>query len=152
MNIIPENSKFAQTGLIKELSKRLKKNGTTVRKTLRRKASSVEDEPRRLLARLSKHILFILNNQQPLQLKIQNLFRKYTNRTKTSSKEEEHTWSALDATSGADHGVGSDMLEQGIAGSVYVPTILPHYDTGRLETGGQELVDRRAVSYITCQT
>jgi hypothetical protein len=149
MNINPENPKFAQTGLIKELSKHLKKNGTSVRKNLRRKASSIEDEPRRLLARLSKQILFILNNQQPLQLKIQNLFRKYTSRNKGSAKEEERTWSTLEATSEKDHGVGSDMLEQGIAGSVYVPTILPHPDPVHQETG---LVDKRAICYITCQT
>jgi len=147
MNIIPEDSKLAQTRTIKQLSQilRIKKNLVALRKRIRRKASTVEDEPKRLLSSVSKQLLYVLNNHQPLQLKINELFEKYSKKKEKETKEDVGRWTTLEEVGGLDetnemmpdqdhgiglnqdHRIGSDMLDE--PGTAYVPpsTIL-HLD------------------------
>jgi len=130
MNIIPEDSKLAQTRTIRELSQilKIKKNLVALRKRIRRKASTVEDEPKRLLCSVSKQLLYILNNHQPLQLKINELFEKYSKKKEKDAKDGR--WTTLEEVGGLgnnemmeeqDHGIGlnqdhrigsDDMLDE----------------------------------------
>jgi len=143
MNIIPEDSKLAQTRTIKQLSQilRIKKNLVALRKRIRRKASTVEDEPKRLLSSVSKQLLYVLNNHQPLQLKINELFEKYSKKKEKETKEDENgRWTTLEEVetnnweegmmSEQDHGIGlnqdhrivSDMQDE--RGRAYVPSTI----------------------------
>jgi len=144
MNIIPEDSKLAQTRTIKQLSQilRIKKNLVALRKRIRRKASTVEDEPKRLLCSVSKQLLYVLNNHQPLQLKINDLFEKYSKKKDKERKEDaDGRWTTLEeveTNNWEDHGImpdqdhgiglnqdlriGSEMPEE--YSTTYVPTIL----------------------------
>jgi len=143
MNIIPEDSKLAQTRTIKQLSQilRIKKNLVALRKRIRRKASTVEDEPKRLLCSVSKQLLYVLNNHQPLQLKINELFEKYSKKKEKETKEDENgRWTTLEEVetnnweegmmSEQDHGIGlnqdhrivSDMQDE--RGRAYVPSTI----------------------------
>jgi len=119
MNIIPEDSKLAPTRTIKQLSQilRIKKNLVALRKRIRRKASTVEDEPKRLLCSVSKQLLYVLNNHQPLQLKINELFEKYSKKKEKETREDENgRWTTLEEVGGLDetdemtpeqdHGIG----------------------------------------------
>jgi len=119
MNIIPEDSKLAQTRTIKQLSQilRIKKNLVALRKRIRRKASTVEDEPKRLLCSVSKQLLYVLNNHQPLQLKINDLFEKYSKKKDKERKQDgDGRWTTLEEVeinnwedgmmSEQDHGIG----------------------------------------------
>jgi len=135
MNIAPENSTFAQTELVHHLSTLLKKNLVSIRKHFRRRASSAQEEPRRLFSSLSKHVTYILNIHHPLHSKIQVLFRRYRAKNKKTLNEEELTWRALEEAAledSADHGIGSNMTEQGYirrrSSNVYVPILLPETD------------------------
>jgi len=134
MNIIPEDSKLAPTRTIKQLSQilRIKKNLVALRKRIRRKASTVEDEPKRLLCSVSKQLLYVLNNHQPLQLKINELFEKYSKKKEKETREDANgRWTTLEEVGGLDetnemtpdqdHGIGlnqdhrigcNDMLEE----------------------------------------
>lgn len=132
MNIAPENSTFAQTQLVHHLSTLLKKNLVSIRKHFRRRASSAQEEPRRLFSSLSKHVTYILNIHHPLHSKIQGLFSKYTAKNKKPVSEEEITWKALEEAAlkdSKDHGIGSNMTEQGYirrrSSNVYVPVLFP---------------------------
>jgi len=136
MNIIPEDSRLAQRRTIKQLSSqisRIKKHLVALRKRIRRKASTVEDEvePTRLLCSVSKQLLYILNSHQPLQLKINELFEKYSKKKKKETNEDARRWTTLDEVMleetnleaglppeqdhgiglNQDHRIGSDMLE-----------------------------------------
>jgi len=152
MNIIPEDSKLAQTRTIKQLSQilRIKKNLVALRKRIRRKATTVEDEPKRLLCSVSKQLLYVLNNHQPLQLKINDLFEKYSKKKDKERKEDaDGRWTTLEeveTNNWEDHGmmpdqdhgiglnqdhtiglnqdrrIGSGMQDE--CGTAYVPTIL----------------------------
>jgi len=142
MNIIPEDSKLAQTRTIKQLSQilRIKKNLVALRKRIRRKASTVEDEPKRLLCSVSKQLLYVLNNHQPLQLKINELFEKYSKKKEKETKEDVGRWNTLEEVGGLDetnemmpeqdHGIGlnqdhrivSDMQDE--RGRAYVPSTI----------------------------
>lgn len=132
MNISPENSTFAQTKLITEISTILKKNVGSLRKQFRRRASSIEEEPKRLLSSVSKHLRYILNSHHPFQSKMTEILHRYTNLSQTSSEEEEGHWEVLDSKKeqlleeeSKDHGVGSNMTEQGMmAGNNFVPLLL----------------------------
>jgi len=119
MNIIPEDSKLAQTRTIKQLSQilRIKKNLVALRKRIRRKATTVEDEPKRLLCSVSKQLLYVLNNHQPLQLKINDLFEKYSKKKDKERKEDgDGRWTTLEEVEtnnwedgmmpDQDHGIG----------------------------------------------
>jgi len=119
MNIIPEDSKLAQTRTIKQLSQilRIKKNLVALRKRIRRKASTVEDEPKRLLCSVSKQLLYVLNNHQPLQLKINDLFEKYSKKKDKERKDDgDGRWTTLEEVEtnnwedgimpDQDHGIG----------------------------------------------
>jgi len=123
MNIIPEDSKLAQTRTIKQLSQilRIKKNLVALRKRIRRKATTVEDEPKRLLCSVSKQLLYVLNNHQPLQLKINDLFEKYSKKKDKERKEDgDGRWTTLEEVEtnnweehrimpDQDHGIGLDQ-------------------------------------------
>jgi len=143
MNIIPEDSKLAQTRTIKQLSQilRIKKNLVALRKRIRRKATTVEDEPKRLLCSVSKQLLYVLNNHQPLQLKINDLFEKYSKKKDKERKEDgDGRWRTLEEVEtnnwedgmmpdqdhgiglNQDHRIGSGMQDE--CGTAYVPTIL----------------------------
>jgi len=131
MTIIPENSTFAQTKYVTNLSTILKKNVVIIRKHFKRKASSIEEEPKRILSSASKHLMYILtSHHHPLQTKIKDLFKTYnTNRNK--SNEHENTKNVLDTKEETfteeqkDHGIGSNMTEQGMhEGNDYVPHLL----------------------------
>jgi len=114
MNIIPEDSKLAQRRTIKQLSQilRIKKNLVALRKRIRRKASTVEDEPKRLLCSVSKQLLYVLNNHQPLQLKINELFEKYSKKKEKETKEDaDGRWNTLEEVGGLDE-TNEMMLEQ----------------------------------------
>jgi len=112
MTIIPEDSKLAQTRTIKELSQilRIKKNLVALRKRIRRKTSTAEDEPKRLLCSVSKQLLYILNSHQPLQMKINELFEKYSKKKEKEKKDNEGGWTTLEETEDMsleqDHGIG----------------------------------------------
>jgi len=112
MNIIPEDSKLAQTRTIRELSQilKIKKNLVALRKRIRRKASTVEDEPKRLLCSVSKQLLYILNNHQPLQLKINELFEKYSKKKEKDAKDGR--WTTLEEVGGLDNEREDEMEEQ----------------------------------------
>ena len=94
-----------------------------------------QEEPRRLFSSLSKHVTYILNIHHPLHSKIQVLFRRYRAKNKKTLNEEELTWKALEEAAledSADHGIGSNMTEQGYirrrSSNVYVPILLPETD------------------------
>jgi len=174
MNIIPEDSKLAQTRTIKQLSQilRIKKNLVALRKRIRRKASTVEDEPKRLLSSVSKQLLYVLNNHQPLQLKINELFEKYSKKKEKETKEDVGRWNTLEEVGGLDetnemmpeqdHGIGlnqdhrivSNMLDY--PGTAYVPpsTILPMdtSSTVKNEHLKNEKFDKSINNVVHCQT
>jgi len=131
MPIISENSAFAQTKFLTDISTILKKNVVTIRKHFKGKASSLEEEPKRLLSSVSKHLMYIFNSHHPLQSKIQELFKTYNNKNKNSSNKDENTKYALDSKDeqlpedSKDHGIGSNMIEQGMNESNnFVPHLL----------------------------
>jgi len=132
MNILPQNSTFAQTKLITEISTILKKNVGSLRKQFIRKTSSIEEEPKRLLSSVSKHLHYILNSHHPFQSKVTEILQRYTNLSKNTSEDEDGNWEVLDSKKESDledeskdHGVGSNMSEQGIMEELnYVPILL----------------------------
>merc|ERR1719474_180860 len=75
-----------------------------------RKTSTTEDEPKRLLCSVSKQLLYILNSHQPLQMKINELFEKYSKKKEKEKKDNEGGWTTLDETEDMsldqDHGIG----------------------------------------------
>jgi len=131
MTIIPENSTFAQTKFVSNLSTILKKNVVTLRKHFKGKASSAEDEPKRLLSSASKNLMYIFNSHQPLQSKMKELFKTFTNKHKNSIKKDEntkhvlHSKDELSPEEEKDHGIGSNMTEQGMnEANYFVPHLL----------------------------
>lgn len=130
MTIIPENSTFAQTKYITNLSTILKKNVVIIRKHFKRKTSSIEEEPKRILSSASKHLMYILTSHHPLQTKIKDLFKTY-NKNRNKSNDHENIKNVLDTKEQTfteeqkDHGIGSNMTEQGMnEGNDYVPHLL----------------------------
>jgi len=175
MNLSPENSTFAQNKVVTEISTVLKKNVGTLRKHFRRKASSIEEEPRRLLGSISKHLAYILNSHHPLQSKLTEIFQRYTNKAKNNQNDDRgDSWEALDDSKeevvfeeSKDHGVGSNMTEQGIMpDNNYVPLLLKHYSENNdrsstsptntnksYETKNKDRkFDTHSISNIKCQT
>jgi len=171
MNITTGNSTFAQTKLITGISTILKKNVGSLRKQFRRRTSSIEEEPKRLLRKVSKQLLYILNSHHPLQSKITEIFQRYTNKSKTNSQEEGVNCEALgskkepvmDETK--DHGVGSNMTEQGMmTDNNYVPLLLNHSsaNNNRFPTSIHNRFDetnnidgkfdRNSIRNVKCQT
>lgn len=148
MNIIPEDSKLAQTRTIKQLSQilKIKTNLVALRKRIRRKASTVEDEPKRLLCSVSKQLLYVLNNHQPLQLKINELFERYSKKKEKEKKEDVGRWTTLEEVGGLDetnemmpdqdhgiglnqdHRIGSDMLDEPGTALYVPPSTILHLD------------------------
>jgi len=127
MTIIPEDSKLAQTRTIKELSQilRIKKNLVALRKRIRRKTSTAEDEPKRLLCSVSKQLLYILNSHQPLQMKINELFEKYSKKKEKERKDNEGGWTTLEETEDMimdqDHGIGFNQDHRIASNILYIP-------------------------------
>lgn len=168
MNIIPEDSKLAQTRTIKQLSQilRIKKNLVALRKRLRRKASTVEDEPKRLLSSVSKQLLYVLNNHQPLQLKINELFEKYSKKKEKEAKEDVGRWNTLEEVGGLDetnemmpeqdHGIGLNQDHRIVSDMLDVPpsTILPldTSSTVKNEHLKNEMFDKSINNVVHCQT
>ena len=100
--------------------------------------SVVQDEPKRLLCSVSKQLLYILNSHQPLQMKINELFEKYSKKKEKERKDKEGGWTTLEETEDMsldqDHGIGfnqdhriaSDILN--IPGSSYQSPKIPHLE------------------------
>lgn len=167
MNIIPEDSKLAQTRTIKQLSQilRIKKNLVALRKRIRRKASTVEDEPKRLLSSVSKQLLYVLNNHQPLQLKINELFEKYSKKKEKEAKEDVGRWNTLEEVGGLDetnemmleqdHGIGLNQDHRIVSDMLDVPpsTILPldTSSTVKNEHLKNEMFDKSINNVVHCQ-
>jgi len=131
MPIISENSTFAQNKFVTDISTILKKNVVTIRKHFKGKASSLEEEPKRLLSSVSKHLMYIFNSHHPLQSKIQELFKTYNNKNNNSTNKDENNKYALNSKEeqvpedSKDHGIGSNMTEQGMNESNnFVPHLL----------------------------
>jgi len=172
MNIIPEDSKLAQTRTIKQLSQilRIKKNLVALRKRIRRKASTVEDEPKRLLCSVSKQLLYVLNNHQPLQLKINKLFEKYSKKKEKETKEDDNgRWTTLEEVEGLDetnemisepdHGIGlnQDHRIGSEPGTAYVPSstilLLDKSSTVKNEHLKNAMFDKSTINNVVhCQT
>lgn len=130
MTLTPENSTFAQTKYMTNLSTILKKNVVIIKKHLKRKASSIEDEPKRILSSASKHLMYVLTSHHPIHTKIKDLFKTY-NKDRNKSTQHENTKNNLDCEEEIfieeqkDHGIGSNMTEQGMnIEHNYVPIIL----------------------------
>jgi len=84
-----------------------------------------------LLSSVSKHLHYILNSNQPFQSKITEILQRYTNLSKNNPEDEDGNWEVLDSKKESaledeakDHGVGSNMSEQGIMDDLnYVPIL-----------------------------
>jgi len=131
-----------------------------------------QDEPKRLLCSVSKQLLYVLNNHQPLQLKINELFEKYSKKKEKETKEDVGRWNTLEEVGGLDetnemmpeqdHGIGlnqdhrivSNMLDY--PGTAYVPpsTILPMdtSSTVKNEHLKNEKFDKSINNVVHCQT
>merc|ERR1719331_3262410 len=88
---------------------------------------------KRLLCSVSKQLLYVLNNHQPLQLKINELFEKYSKKKEKETKEDENgRWTTLEEVetnnweegmmSEQDHRIVSDMQDE--RGRAYVPSTI----------------------------
>jgi len=116
MNLTPRNETFAQTSIIKELKHLLKKKGIVLKRRFSREALSTEEEPKRLLASISKHVVYILNSHHTLHSKLQDIFQRYSKKKSMNQKEEDGEWTTLEELNleeSRDHGVGLNMSEQG---------------------------------------
>jgi len=119
MTLSPENSTFAQTKYMTNLSTILKKNVVIIRKHLKRKTASLEEEPKKILSSASKHLMYVFTSHHSLQTKIKDLFKTYNKdrnkssqcgNTKTNLEYKEETFTEEQE----DHGIGSNMTEQGM--------------------------------------
>jgi len=114
--LTPRNETFAQSSIIKELKHLLKKKGIVLKRRFSRDALSTEEEPKRLLASISKHVIYILNSHHSLHSKLQDIFLRYSRKKSMSQKDEDGEWRTLEEVhleESRDHGVGLNMSEQG---------------------------------------
>jgi len=133
MTLTSEHSTFTQTKYMTNLSTILKKNVVIIKKHLRRKTASLEEEPKKIVSSVSKHLMYVFTSHHPLQTKIKDLFKTY-NKDRNKSTQYGNTKSNLDYKEETlteeheeqkDHGIGSNMTEQGMnIGINYVPILL----------------------------
>lgn len=130
MTLTSEHSTFTQTKYMTNLSTILKKNVVIIKKHLRRKTVSLEEEPKKIVSSVSKHLMYVFTSHHPLQTKIKDLFKTY-NKDRNKSTQYGNTKSNLDykeetfTVEQKDHGIGSNMTEHGMnTGINYVPIIL----------------------------
>jgi len=130
MTLTSEHSTFTQTKYMTNLSTILKKNVVIIKKHLRRKTVSLEEEPKKIVSSVSKHLMYVFTSHHPLQTKIKDLFKTY-NKDRNKSTQYGNTKSNLDykeetfTEEQKDHGIGSNMTEHGMnTGINYVPIIL----------------------------
>lgn len=118
--------------------------------------------PKKLLSSVSKHLVYILNSHHPLQSKIQEIFKKYSNKSKNEQKEQDSQRETFDSNQipimeeSEDHGIGSNMTEQGMnPTNNYVPLLNndgpvnnryceSEHNPGRF--------DRKSIVNVNCQT
>lgn len=97
----------------------LKKNLVIIRKHLKRKTASLEEEPKKILSSASKHLMYVFTSHHPLQTKIKDIFKTY-NKDRNKSSQCGNTKTNLDykeetfTEEQEDHGIGSNMTEQGM--------------------------------------
>jgi len=125
-----------------------------------------QDEPKRLLCSVSKQLLYVLNNHQPLQLKINELFEKYSKKKEKETKEDVGRWNTLEEVGGLDetnemmpeqdHGIGLNQDHRIVSDMLDVPpsTILPldKSSTVKNEHRKNEMFDKSINNVVHCQT
>ena len=125
-----------------------------------------QDEPKRLLCSVSKQLLYVLNNHQPLQLKINELFEKYSKKKEKETKEDVGRWNTLEEVGGLDetnemmpeqdHGIGLNQDHRIVSDMLDVPpsTILPldTSSTVKNEHLKNEKFDKSINNVVHCQT
>lgn len=165
MNTLTENSSFAQSNLFKDVSALLKKNVLSLGKNIRRKATAIEEEPKKLLSSVSKQVLYILNSHHPLQSKIQDIFKKYTNKSKKEPENQENQENQREppenkenqiTEESKDHGIGSNMTEQGMnTNNNFVPILLNHSSSNTRYCESEHnpgRFDKSSIVNVKCQT
>jgi len=124
-----------------------------------------QDEPKRLLCSVSKQLLYVLNNHQPLQLKINELFEKYSKKKEKETKEDVGRWNTLEEVGGLDetnemmpeqdHGIGLNQDHRIVSDMLDVPpsTILPldTSSTVKNEHLKNEMFDKSINNVVHCQ-
>jgi len=70
------------------LSTILKKNVVIIKKHLRRKTASLEEEPKKIVSSVSKHLMYVFTSHHPLQTKIKDLFKTYNKDRKNPPSTE----------------------------------------------------------------
>ena len=102
----------------------------------------------------------MLNNHQPLQLKINELFEKYSKKKEKEAKEDVGRWNTLEEVGGLDetnemmpeqdHGIGLNQDHRIVSDMLYVP--LDTSSTVKNEHLKNEKFDKSINNVVHCQT
>ena len=109
--------------------------------------------------------MYVLNNHQPLQLKINELFEKYSKKKEKEAKEDVGRWNTLEEVGGLDetnemmpeqdHGIGLNQDHRIVSDMLDVPpsTILPldKSSTVKNEHLKNEMFDKSINNVVHCQ-